>query len=227
MKKSLFLAALLFVTLMSQAQSITGSSQITLSTAGEPNKIVRFVISSSFSDAFDTDYDALAKNPGGIYVYSNGERYTYWASNGYSENLALGFATVGNKDYTLSFSNFTGESYKIRDLFTGTDIIVNGSTPDYNFSIEDAEKNTTINNRFMINYNAEGLAVCFINNKLTINDNPFPEEIVIETIDGTPIAGSPFDASTTLVDFTSIGAAGDRFVVKFHNGDKKLIFIKE
>ena len=228
MKKIAFLVGLICVTLSVAAQSIKGTSRIVLSHAGQPDKEVNFLLSESFSDAYDNTWDAEAANPGGIYVYSGGERYTTWASNAYSQNLPVGFASYNDENlaYTLKFENFTGTTtYKLYDRVAGTSIEVNGSTPDYNFTAE--SKNATFNNRFIINFSVDGLNVCFIDNKLTINANPYSSTIEVKDANGTPIAGSPFSAGTEEIDMTAIGNAGDRFTVEFDGGNKKFVIVKE
>ena len=153
MKKILFLASLMCASIAMATPTITGTSQIDLSSAGQTDKYVRFIISSSFSDGFDNSYDAQAANENGIYVFGNGNRYTMWASDAYTANLPLGFYTCENTSYTLKFSNFMGVEYTIYDRVEDDVITVNASTPAYNFTIDESEKNSQINNRFIINYN--------------------------------------------------------------------------
>ena len=232
MKKIAFLVSLMFVTIAVAAQPvITGHSRIVLSTAGQPDKQVNIILSASFSDAWDNTWDAEAANPGGIYVLAAGARYTTWASNAYSQNLAIGFGSCANNDYTLKFQNFDGATYTIYDRVAGETINVNGSTPDYAFSIADVEKSSTINNRFVINYVSDGIELCFISNKLKINSNPYTEDIDIKDANGNPISGSPFSFDTDEVDFSTIGATGDRFTVEFgpvvDGARRKYIIVKE
>lgn len=196
--------------LSAQAQVITGTSQITLSTAGESDKIVRFIISSSFSDGFDNTWDAEAANPGGIYVYNGGSRYTTWASNGYTEGLAIGFGSVANNDYTLHFSAFSGDSYTIYDMVTMEAIVVNGSTPDYNFSIEDSEKSQNINDRFLINLDVAtgNLETCFTGTELQITNNPFFGKVVI-TNNSTSAVHEYAYSATDIIDMSDAGEFPD------------------
>lgn len=228
MKKIVFLVSLMFVTITMAAQAITGTSRIILSTDGQPDAQVNILLSASFSDAFDNTWDAVNANPStGIYVVVDAEQFTTWASNAYSTNLALGFGTGENIAYTLKFTNFSGTEYSIYDRATGTTVDVNGSTPNYDFTIAAGDKNSAINNRFVINHVSGGLDVCFIDNKLQINDNPYTETIVIKDANGDEIAGSPFAANTLLVDFSTIGAAGDRFTVEFADGARKFVVVKQ
>ena len=127
-------------------------SLITLSSAGQPDKELGILISPSFSDGFDNSWDAQAANESGIYVYYQGARYTTWASNEYSTNLPLGFYTCANTAYTLKFSGFSGSEYSIYDKVADQTIVVNGSTPNYDFTIDAADVNSAINDRFVINY---------------------------------------------------------------------------
>lgn len=166
MKKTVFLVSLLCITIAASAQSITGTSLINLSTAGQPDKELGMILSPSLSDGFDNSWDAYAANESGIYVYSGGQKFTTWASNQYSANLPLGFYSGENTAYTLKFSGFTGTSYEIYDraanktitVASSANIQIDGVDADpvnqYSFTIDESKKNSQINDRFVINYNA-------------------------------------------------------------------------
>ena len=151
MKKIAFLASLLCATFAMATPTITGMSQIDLSTSGQTDKYVRFVLADEFSDGFDNTWDTPAPNESGIYVYYNGARYTGWASKQYTASLPLGFYTGANTSYTLKFSNFSGTEYTIYDRVADQIITVNGSTANYDFTIDESLKNSQINDRFIIN----------------------------------------------------------------------------
>lgn len=220
MKKIAFLVSLTFVALSVAAQSITSTSRIVLSHSGQADKEVNMLLSSSFSDAFDNTWDAEAANTGGVYVFYNDKRYTIWASNKYSDNLALGFGTyndAGNLNYTLKFQNFTGTTeYTLYDRKTATTINVNGSTPDYNFTIDlEDNNNPLITNRFLINYVAsDELSACFIGNHLTISNNPYSTgKIVVYDETGAQV-GDAYSGLLTDIDLTAL-TAGKNYTVKF------------
>lgn len=151
MKKIAFLASLLCATFAMATPTITGMSQIDLSTSGQTDKYVRFVLADEFSDGFDNTWDTPAPNESGIYVYYGTDRYTGWASKQYTASLPLGFYTGENTAYTLKFSNFMGTEYTIYDRVADQIITVNGSTANYNFTIDESLKNSQINDRFIIN----------------------------------------------------------------------------
>ena len=161
MKKIAFIAGLFcFIMNATAAVTPTGKLNIALNSAGQEEKVLRLRQHASFSDNFDNTWDAEAVTDGGIYVLYNGDHYTTWASNAFS-NLPVGFGAVGDNDYTLTFSNFGGDDITFKDLVTGDELTLSSSTTYpyvYNFSITNAEKNTAINNRFVINYDATAFA---------------------------------------------------------------------
>ena len=226
MKKIAFLVSLMFVTITMAAQAITGTSRIILSTDGQPDAQVNLLLSASFSDAVDNTWDAVNANPStGIYVVVNEDQYTTWASNVYSTNLALGFGTGENTSYTLKFTNFSGTEYQIYDRVTGETIDVNGTTPDYDFTITAGQKNSAINNRFVINYDSNELGVCFINNVLQISSNPYEDAIVIKDANGDHVTGSPFAAEPTPQNISLDALDAGRYTVQFGGGAKNFLVI--
>lgn len=209
MKKIAFLVSLLCLTLSVTAQSITSTSRIILKHTGQPNKEVSFILSSSFSDGFDNTWDAAAANPGGIYVYYGEERYTIWASNAYSANLPVGFATYNddNTSYTLSFEDFTGVTYKLYDTEADEVIEINGSTPDYVFTA--SPKNTTFNERFLINVpvDTDPLETCFTGTELQIKSNPYYGKITVKTSGGSTV--KQYAYGTSSINFNETDGGGD------------------
>ena len=224
MKKVTLLVSLLFMTFVAWADPVvSGTSKITLSTAGQPDKELSIVISSSFSDDFDNTYDAEAANPGGVYIYSGGERYSTWASNAYTPGLALGVGAVaGNTSYTLSFSNFTGSSYKIYDWVAYKVIEVNGSTPDYVFTTSDYAVDTEIYDRFVINQSmtTEDLKTCFTGSVLQILENPIFGAITVKWVKAGAQSHA-FAYGTTEIDLTDttyFPSDVDDYVIEFGSG---------
>ena len=126
--------------------------------------MLQIVVDNPFSNADDNGYDAVvgAGQQGGLYVVYNSDRYTKYYTNELGNNLPLGFGAVEDSEYTFNFSYFTGTSFTIYDkkldktITVADNILVNGVAADpankYTFSIEDDEKNTAINDRFVINY---------------------------------------------------------------------------
>ncbi len=153
MKKLTILFSILIASISAFAAATT-VSQITLSSASQGDKVLQIVVDNPFSDAYDNGYDAVigANQPGGLYIYSGSERYSFWATNALGNNLPMGFGAVGDTEYTLSFQYFSGESYTIYDKKKNETITVNASTPNYVFTIDGSLANTAINDRFVINY---------------------------------------------------------------------------
>ena len=159
MKKIALFICMACVAMGMSAQTITGRSKIILSSAGETDKEVRLILSNSFSNDWDNTWDATPAQDGGIYVFYQGAKYSIWASNEYSENLPLAFDANANTTYRLSFASFLNVPYTIKDLeenhtiSVGASILVDGVAADYyDFTIDAGKANTTINDRFVINY---------------------------------------------------------------------------
>jgi hypothetical protein len=191
----------------------TGKLNIALNSAGQEEKVLRLRQHASFSDAFDNTWDAEAVTDGGIYVLYGDDHYTTWASNQFV-NLPVGFGAIGDNDYTLTFSNFGGDDISFKDLVTGDEITLSSSTTYpyvYNFSINDSQKNTAINNRFVINPSttvisvttgADGWASFAYSDDvvpaypagLTIYKGEFNDDLVNPAIALTPVADIPAGA---------------------------------
>jgi len=169
MKKIALFICMACVALGMSAQTITGSSLITLKSAGVADKEVGFLLSTSFSNGWDNTWDATPAQAGGIYVYYQQGKYSMWASNEYSKNLALAFDANDNTAYTLKFSSFQGQTYKIKDLVANAEFEVNASTPDYEFTIDASLKNQSILDRFVINYEEPAPACTTVRNNLVVN----------------------------------------------------------
>ena len=172
MKKISLIAGLVCLSLNAMAAvTPTGKLNIALSTAGQEDKVLRLRQHSSFSDEFDNTWDAESPQDGGVYVLSGTKHYSTWASNQFV-NLPIGFGAVNNTAYKLIFSNFGGETIKVKDLVTDVEFEISSSTTlpyQYDFTIDESLKNTAINDRFVINY-VSNPSICFNNNKLEIND---------------------------------------------------------
>ncbi len=190
MKKITLIAGFLSLVLNAVAAvTPTGKLNIALNSAGQEEKVLRLRQHASFSDAFDNTWDAEAVTDGGIYVLYGGDHYTTWASNQFV-NLPVGFGAIEDNDYTITFSNFAGEEISFKDLVTGDEIILSSATTYpyvYNFSISDAQKNSAINDRFVIGMTPPPTqSICFYNNILEI-DGHAGESLVVKQ-DDTEIA---------------------------------------
>lgn len=225
MKRIVFLLGMICITLGISAQTINSRSRITLKTAGEANRNVRLLLSDDFSNGWDNTWDANPAQDGGIYVFYQEAKYSIWASNEYSANLPLGFVSTSNLEYTLSFDMFLGTSYKIYDRVADQTIIVNGSTVDYNFTIDAADVEKAINDRFVINRTAYNvtlndnfLATFSADENVVIPDglNAYAAEYVseMELLSLHPIT-SYIPANTGVILYNPNGGKGDNFQKNF------------
>lgn len=166
MKKIVFLASLLCVALSMTAQTLTGTAVVAISSAHQGEKELTLIQSPAFSDAYDPTWDAEVQAEGGLYVIYGTTHYEIWASNVLKKNLPVGFGSCEDLTYTLKFSDFSGIAFTIYDrvadkvisVASSSNIQINGVDADpanrYEFTIDAADRNKAINDRFVINYDA-------------------------------------------------------------------------
>ena len=173
MKKISLIAGLVCLALNAMAAvTPTGKLNITISAAGQEDKVLRLRQHSTFSDAFDNTWDAENPQEGGVYVISETKHYVTWASNKF-EDLHMGFGAGENTAYKLVFSNFGGETIKVKDLVADVEVEISASTSlpyEYNFTIDESLKNSAIEDRFVINY-VPNPSLCFNYNVLEVKDH--------------------------------------------------------
>ena len=96
-----------------------------------------------------------------IYALYNGVKYNPFAMKSY-ENQPLGIKTTEATTYHLYFDDVTG-SVNLYDKKTGAPVPVTEGG-DYEFTIEASEKNSLLNDRFYLNYNAAAFAYSLTTN---------------------------------------------------------------
>ena len=197
-------------------------------------KVTLTAVESGFNSELTLSEAAEYGTLGGVEMYMLDRKVALYALDGTTKlqiargadlrNVALGLLTDASTNYTLTVASVAGtETLYIHDNVANTDYALTEGA-SYNFT---ATASTTDDTRFYLKKVADALDVCFRNNKLEINGNPYSETIVIKDANGDEITGSPFAANTLLVDFSTIGAAGDRFTVEFAGGARKFIIVKQ
>ena len=140
-------------------------------------------------------------------------------------SVALGLKTDASTEYTIKVSSVDGaETLYIHDNVAKTDYaLTEGASYDFV-----ATASTINETRFYLKKASSGeLNVCFIDNKLQINDNPFDAPIVIKDANGAEVSGSPFAANSLLIDLTAPAYPAGRYTVEFAGGSRKFIIVKE
>jgi len=89
----------------------------------------------------------LASTPLSVYAYYQDEAYENLVLDDFT-NVPMGIKTTNSTGYSLYFAGLTG-SFTIYD--TKEQVTID-CTETYHFTIDDAEKNSIINDRFVINY---------------------------------------------------------------------------
>ena len=117
---------------------------------------VRLIVDDARTAEAEGGYDAPCMmsqsndNSTLIYGMISGREYSTVATNDLT-GLHIGFTTNNvDADYSLTFSNFSGEEFELYDVVANQKITVNGSTPVYNFSA--ASGRVAVNDRFVVNF---------------------------------------------------------------------------
>lgn len=191
MKKLTILFSILIASVSAYAAS---TLQITLSSASQADKVLQIILDNPFSDAYDNGYDAVigANQDGGLYICSGSERYSLWATNAIATNLPMGFGSVDDDEYTLSFQYFTGTAFEIYDrtadktitVNSASNILIDGVAADpankYTFTLGTGEAhNAAINDRFYFNYDPSALKYDITLNGQYLATFSAPENVII------------------------------------------------
>lgn len=210
MKKIVFLASLLCVALSMTAQTLTGTAVVAISSAHQGEKELTLIQSPAFSDAYDPTWDAEVQAEGGLYVIYGTTHYEIWASNVLKKNLPVGFGSCEDLTYTLKFSDFSGTAFTIYDriadkvisVASSSNIQINGVDADpanrYEFTIDAADRNKAINDRFVINYDASVFVTSVTTNDdgwatFSYNQDLVPVNSAIQTLYKGAINGEYLD----------------------------------
>lgn len=145
------------------------------------------------------------------------------------KNIPLGIKTNGSTSYELWFNGMVGDVVLYDKEKGGTGGVVDVNS-DYSFTISESQKNSRIDDRFVLYYIVEELEVCFKNNKLQISSNPYTDGIVVKK-DGVAITGSPFSDDVSEIDLSGASFATGRYTVEFGGGKagggEEFVVIKE
>jgi hypothetical protein len=131
-------------------------------------------------------------------------------------NLKIGFTTnTLDQDYTFTFIDKSGGTITLFDKKTGTTTDLSTATK-YDFSVAaEFVGQKQILDRFVINYvpaPSTDFEVCFINNHLTVSNNPWSDGKIAVYDGETKVVEK--DGTETDIDLTAL-EAGKRYMVKF------------
>lgn len=158
------------------------------------------------------------------YAIFKGEKYKkLYIKN--LKNIPLGIKTIGVTNYTLQFTTY---SYPVEVVIydkQADHYIYTKTETSYAFSIDDSQTNSYIEDRFVIFYDPDvELNICFTDNKLLLNDNPYGGNIEVRNSAGDEVLDSPYEACTAEIDFSALAAGLYTVVI---DGDKKYVVNKE
>ncbi len=198
--------------------------KITLAGESGASSIVRLMQDDARTPEYESGYDAekmmYQANSKSVLLYAiAGSQNLENVMTNQLLGLELGLVTNQvDQNYTLTFSNFSGNEFTIHDRVANQYITVNASTPAYAFSVEAAQVGrVAINDRFVIEAMPTEPSLCFNYNVLEINAHT-GEALVVKQGD-TEIANV---ASLPAVYSLDLSAYTGRLVVTLNGQDYQI-----
>lgn len=149
-----------------------------------------------------------------------GEELGTFATDNF-KNTPITVQTIGDTEYTFSFSSVSGKKYCFLDVETDSIFDITGAAK-YVVSLP---KNDTIENRFFIvePFTPDGgeLEVCHFGDNLEIRNNPYTTNIVVKNEAGEVVLNKMPFATPQFISLESLPAG--HYTVEFDNGDKKYV----
>lgn len=137
------------------------------------------------------------------------------------ENTPITVKTIGDTEYTFSFSGVDGRPFRFLDNVNDSVFDIT-NTAQYVVSLK---KNTIIANRFFIvgPFTPDGgeLEVCHFGDNLEIRNNPYTTNIVVKNEAGEVVLNKMPFATPQFISLESLPAG--HYTVEFDNGDKKYV----
>lgn len=206
MKKLFSTIGLLTLAASMFAVTYTAKANISLTSANQSAKTLKVREAATFSDAFDNGYDSENVSAGGIYVYYASKNWGIWATNAL-DGAIIGFGTIADATYTMSFDGVDGRVLKIEDLVADS-IITITEGGSYVFTADPNQ--TAINDRFRFfkpfTPDAGALNICHQYKKLTINNNPYTTNIVVKNSSDVVVVDKAPRTTPQVIDISTLPA---------------------
>lgn len=211
------------------AMAITYSGKATLTLTSSDDKSCWMIIGESdelaagLNDLYYAELNTDGKEVW-LFVEYNGVKYQQFASNKATmKNLQLGIHTNASTTYTLTAEKVTG-SLKVRINGVEYDI-TEGMSETITLPASSTLPAAGEEWKYKVQPTKVQLNVCFTDNVLIINENPYSENIVIKNASGTIVLTKGHSVAS--IDFDAEGLAAGRYTVEFHNGDRKFVVEKK
>ena len=166
MKKFIISTLALMVAMTMSAITYVDQVSITLDDGAMYSHTMVVGESNDLNDGLNSGYYAEIQNlgemPVAIYALYGGVKYSTLAMNQFA-NLPIGIKTTNVTTYTLYFDDVTG-AVNLYDKKLNAPVTVSEGG-DYEFTIEESEKNSLINDRFYLNYDAAAFTYSLTTNE--------------------------------------------------------------
>jgi len=222
MKKIMVMLLSVVAAINAMAVDYTAKAKLTL-TSGDSYTCELMIAESGEFGALEGKVMNMEDREVALYVL-NGETKLQIAQAKDMRNVKVGLKTNASTIYNITVSMVEGDAEKrlfLHDDVTGEDIELKNSA-SYDFT---ATASSTIENRFWLKKPSAELDACFIDNVLTISNNPWEGPIKVTKPDGVAITPD-YPAGTSEIDLSDASFPAGNYTVEF-NGAHKIVVVKK
>lgn len=220
MKKIMVMLLSAVVAVNAMAVTYTAKAKLTLTAGSSYTCNLMIAESADFAELTGSEMD-MEDREVALYVL-NGATKLQIAQAADLRNVKVGLKTDASTSYNITVSMVEGDKpLFLHDNVTGEDIeLKNGASYDFT-----ATASSTIENRFWLKRPTAELDACFIDNVLTISNNPWEGPIKVTKPDGTAITPD-YPAGTSEIDLSDASFPVGNYTVEF-NGAHKIVVVKK
>lgn len=222
--KFLAIVALSAMTLAATAAT-TAKAKITVTSVGGGNDVLYLLEGDTYGPAYESgkdvekimnDGDANSIN---LYAVIPGYNLSMLYTNDFT-NTAISFqSNTTETAYTMTFSNVTG-TVKLFDAVTGTEtVLANSGT--YNFT---CAANSTIADRFFINYVPAAPQICHRYGKLQVTGMK-DTNVVVKNMDDSATSIGTVAITANYQEIDLAGLAAGQYKVEYNDGTARTVII--
>lgn len=225
MKKVFTVIALSAMTLMATSANTATAKIKIVSASGNGNDAVTLIEGDTYTSAYESGSDAYKlmndANDYSINLYAvvGGDNLSIVATNDLSGTALTFESNKTETDYTMTFKNVSG-TVKLYDAVTGTEtVLANDGT--YPFT---CAANSTIADRFIINYVPAAPEICHRYGKLQVTGMK-DTNVVVKNMDDSATSIGTVAITANYQEIDLAGLAAGQYKVEYNDGTAHTVII--
>lgn len=218
------IVALCAMTLAAGAAT-TAKAKISVTSTGGGSDVLYLLEGTTYSPAYEGGADVeKIMNTGqtysiNLYAVSGGTNYSMLCTNDLSSTDLTFKSNQTETNYTMTFSNVAG-TMKLYDAVTGTEtVLANSGT--YNFT---CAANSTIADRFFINYVPAAPQICHRYGKLQVTGMK-DTNVVVKNMDDSATSIGTVAITANYQEIDLAGLAAGQYKVEYNDGTARTVII--